>query len=1120
MAINQLSTTNTFQEWLSATQQLIAVANTITDGYTLTTTSNIKLTGSGETLNVSDSAAITNLKSNSVNANIINVFGISGRDVTLNVANSIWVGSNVTITRNLTVGNVTITGTQVLACTEFGAMTVTSIIQPNGGRLTQSDGSSIIFRLAGNVQQLIANTNFFAGEIISTNVRNSLITTGNVVVTKNLSAGNINTSGNLVVSGNTLLGNGVHIINFSNQDTFRITNRGTGYSFVIIDETGTDPSPLAINGDGVFIKGDLSPFVTRVGGTTITPEIQQVGSVNANSSFASFTYSADATISPHYLMARSRGTKTSPTIVSEGDILGRISSAGWDGAKYVESSRIEFRIDTISGAGGVPALNDMPGEISFLITNDGESSPTERLKVNTSYIWANTQNFQLRSSSGKVTLGSFENLSTVVQTKRASNFIDSTFKISGQTLTDMGMSIFGFSGNGTVYPGFHFARANGTELAPQSVIDGSGLGYISAAGFHDGVTNFSPLNKFTEAARIQFVVQGDPAANSIPGAIDFFTSPGRGTGTSIINVVHSTRIDANGNVGIGTTAPVAGLHVVRNSSNDAVRILQAGTGNAFVVLDAINDATPFRIDGTGSVSMGGTLTTTGAVTINVSTPVAAALQVTQQGAGPAFQVLDSVPDTTMFRIDAGGNVGIGTGVPLAKVHISHADTTDALRVVQGGDGNALVVFDQFADFTPFRIDSKGDVITSGNVVVGTSSNPGLQTRLGTSVVMPKLKTSGSTLIDGTSMGIFSFSTGIAPTLIYSRARGTEAAPLSVINGTVLGYLSFNGYESNSSDNKFTEAARIDARVNGDPSANSIPSALFFLTSPGGAAPLNSVIQPEIRAMISNTGNVGIGTTGPTARLQVSAGTTFPALKVIQSGAGDAMVVQDALTDATPFRIDGSGNAFFGANLSFSSTNNGRTGNNAVNAIRFTDLDGTSAAGQPIGKIEFIESDLDSPGTAAYILCSSVSAQGGANLIFAASSSSGTDRNVVRIANSGIFAIASNTGIGYGPGSGSSVVQQTSRTTPVYIHAGAGSITLASAAGSTTAASFTVYNDFIEQNDVVIINQKSGTNLYDIMITAIGTSGEGNYFNVTFRTTGGTATDAPVFNFAIIKGSTF
>lgn len=1119
MAINQLSTTNTFQEWLSATQQLIAVANTITDGYTLTTTSNIKLTGSGETLNVSDSAAITNLKSNSVNANIINVFGISGRDVTLNVANSIWVGSNVTITRNLTVGNVTITGTQTLACTEFGAITVSTIVQPAGGRLTQSDGSSIVFRLAGNVQQLIANTNFFAGEIISTNVRNSFIATGNVVVTKNLSAGNINTSGNLVVAGNTFLGNGVHIINFSNQDAFRITNRGTGYSFVINDEA-TDSSPFTINGDGVFIKGDSTPFVTRVGGTTITPEIQQVGSVNANSSFASFTYSADATISPHYLMARSRGTKTSPTLVSEGDILGRISSAGWDGAKYVESSRIEFRIDTISGAGGVPALNDMPGEISFLITNDGESSPTERLKVNTSYIWANTQNFQLRSSAGKVTLGSFENLSTVLQTKRASNFIDSSFKISGQTLSDMGMSIFGFSGNGIVYPGFHFARANGTELAPQSVINGSGLGYISAAGFHEDVTNYSPLNKFTEAARIQFTVNGEPAANSIPGSIDFFTSPGRGTGTSIVNVVQVAKMDANANVGIGTTAPVAKLHVSGTTSNDMVRILQAGTGNAFVVLDAINDATPFRIDGTGSVSMGGTLTTTGAVTINVSSSVAAALQVIQQGAGPAFQVLDSVPDTTMFRIDAGGNVGIGTAAPLAKLHISHADTTDALRVVQGGDGNALVVFDQFADFTPFKIDSKGDVLTSANVVVGTNPVAGLQTRIGTSVIMPKLKTIGTDTLNGTALGVFSYSNGVSPGLYFARARGTYAGPATTITGTVLGTISFAGYHPDSSDNKFTEAARIDVRVNGDASANSTAASLFFLTSPGGVAPLNSVIQPEIRAMISNTGNVGIGTTGPTARLQVSAGTTFPALKVIQSGTGDAMVVQDSLTDATPFRIDGFGNAVFGANLSLSSTNNGRTGNNSINTIRFIDTDGTSAAGQPIGKIEFIGSDLDSPGTAAYILCSSLSIQGGADLIFAASSPLGSDRNVVKIANSGIFVIASDAGIGYGPGSGSSVVQQTSRTTPVYIHAGAGSITLASAAGSTTAASFTVYNNFIEQNDVVIINQKSGTNLYDIMITGIGESGEGKYFRVTFRTTGGTNTDAPVFNFVIIKGSTF
>jgi hypothetical protein len=70
----------------------------------------------------------------------------------------------------------------------------------------------------------------------------------------------------------------------------------------------------------------------------------------------------------------------------------------------------------------------------------------------------------------------------------------------------------------------------------------------------------------------------------------------------------------------------------------------------------------------------------------------------------------------------------------------------------------------------------------------------------------------------------------------------------------------------------------------------------------------------------------------------------------------------------------------------------------------------------------------------------------------------------------------------------------------------------SAAGSTTAATFTVTNSTVAATDVIILNQKSGTNLYDLLVTAVAAGS----FNITFRSTSGTATDAPVINFAVIK----
>jgi hypothetical protein len=114
------------------------------------------------------------------------------------------------------------------------------------------------------------------------------------------------------------------------------------------------------------------------------------------------------------------------------------------------------------------------------------------------------------------------------------------------------------------------------------------------------------------------------------------------------------------------------------------------------------------------------------------------------------------------------------------------------------------------------------------------------------------------------------------------------------------------------------------------------------------------------------------------------------------------------------------------------------------------------------------------------------------------------------------AVATGTaGVGYATGAGGTVTQATSRTTAVTIDKTCGSITMFSAAGSTTAATFTVNNSTVAANDVIILNERSGSNLYDLIVSAVAAGS----FNITFRTTGGTATDAPVINFAVIKAVT-
>jgi hypothetical protein len=103
-------------------------------------------------------------------------------------------------------------------------------------------------------------------------------------------------------------------------------------------------------------------------------------------------------------------------------------------------------------------------------------------------------------------------------------------------------------------------------------------------------------------------------------------------------------------------------------------------------------------------------------------------------------------------------------------------------------------------------------------------------------------------------------------------------------------------------------------------------------------------------------------------------------------------------------------------------------------------------------------------------------------------------------------------VGYATGTGSTVTQASSRTTGVTINALCGAITLVSAAGTTSWQSFTVTNNKVAATDTIIVNQKSGTDLYQTTVTAVGAGS----FRITYATVAGTTTEQPVFNFAVIK----
>lgn len=105
MAIKQLTTANTFSEWLTATQSLIQTANTLTDGNGSTFTANtiLEVSGTGSLLNVRTSGSINVFHSNT--GTFANLISTNATVSNVTVSNKIIFSDSTTLTSNTIIVN-------------------------------------------------------------------------------------------------------------------------------------------------------------------------------------------------------------------------------------------------------------------------------------------------------------------------------------------------------------------------------------------------------------------------------------------------------------------------------------------------------------------------------------------------------------------------------------------------------------------------------------------------------------------------------------------------------------------------------------------------------------------------------------------------------------------------------------------------------------------------------------------------------------------------------------------------------------------------------------------------------------------------------------------------------
>jgi hypothetical protein len=228
---------------------------------------------------------------------------------------------------------------------------------------------------------------------------------------------------------------------------------------------------------------------------------------------ASFTtYQSSTADQPSIIdLQRSRGSSDGLlTVVQSGDTIGSIIFRGSDGSAFQNAARIDAYVD------GTPGANDMPGRLVFSTTADGGSSPTERMRID---------------SSGRVGIGT--------------SGPDTNLTVSG-----VNASTTNSVSNIDVYTTTAYAQDVG--------------GSIGLGGYYNGSTNISFAN-----------IHGKKENGSINNAAGYLAISTR---NNITGTGERMRIDSSGNVGIGTTSASTILHVASTAPYIRIQDTDSSTG--------------------------------------------------------------------------------------------------------------------------------------------------------------------------------------------------------------------------------------------------------------------------------------------------------------------------------------------------------------------------------------------------------------------------------------------------------------------------------------------------------------------------------------------------------------